>query len=166
MGERSKPSGSLGRERVVEAPPPATAVLFHPVFAVFAFSPTAEPGPRLRPYRKVHPTLHSPGENAKLELKLGILSSYRSLLSIQQNQKPITFSPALSLLGCMRLKCCWPDGEQANEGVNKMNIISVKLQGMDKKSKRKITTPCSLPSTPLLNMDGKWRVLASARLHP
>ena len=56
------------------------------------------------------------------------------------------------------MKCCWPDGEQANEGVNKMNIIAVKLQGMDKKSKRKITTPCSLPSTPLLNMDGKWRV--------
>ena len=87
MVERSKPSGSPGRERVVEAPPPvslpqATAVLFHPVFA---FSPTAEPGPRLRPYRKVHPTLHSPGENAKLELKLGISSSYRSLLSIQQN---------------------------------------------------------------------------------
>ena len=108
MGERS-----LGRERVVEAPPPAaTAVLFHPVFA---FSPTAEP-------RKVHPTLHSPGENAKWELKLGISSSYRSLLSIQQNLKPITFSPALSLLGSMRLKCCWPDGEQANEGVNEMNL--------------------------------------------
>ena len=120
MGERSKPSGSLGRERVVEAPPPAaTAVLFHPFFA---FSPPAEPGPRLRPYRKVHPTLHSPGENTKWELKLGISSSYRSLLSIQQNLKPITFSHALSLLGSMRLKCCWPDGEQANEGVNEMNL--------------------------------------------
>ena len=88
-GERSKPSGGLGRERVVEAPPPvsppqATAVLFLPVFAVFAFSPTAEPA-ELRPYRKVHPTLHSSRENVNLELKLGKSSSYRSLLSIQQN---------------------------------------------------------------------------------
>ena len=67
MGERSKPSGSLGRERVVEAPPPAaTAVLFYPVFA---FSPTAEPGPRLRPYRKVHPTLHSPRGERKMGIK-------------------------------------------------------------------------------------------------
>ena len=160
MGERSKPSGSLGRERVVEAPPPAaTAVLFHPFFA---FSPTAEPGPRLRPYRKVHPTLHSPGENAKWELKLGISSSYRSLLSIQQNLKPITFSHALSLLGSMRLKCCWPDGEQANEGVNEMNLN----KGWTQKIKRKIMTFSPLPSTPLLNMDGKWHVLAFARLHP
>ena len=40
----------------------------------------------------------------------------------------------------MRLKCCWPDGEQVNEGVNELNLIAVKLQGEDKKSKRKITT--------------------------
>ena len=66
----------------------------------------------------------------------------------------------------MRLKLCWPDGEQANEGVNEMNLIAVKVQGMDKKSRQKITTPSPLPSTPLLNMDGKWRVLAFARLHP
>ena len=35
----------------------------------------------------------------------------------------------------MRLKCCRPDGEQANKGVNEMSLIAVKLQGMDKKKK-------------------------------
>ena len=55
----------------------------------------------------------------------------------------------------MRLKCCRPDGEQANKGVNEMSLIAVKLQGMDKKRKRKITPPSPLPSTPLLNTRGK-----------
>lgn len=59
-----------------------------------------------------------------------------------------------------------PDGEQANEGVNEINLIAVKAEGMDKKSKLKVTTPFPLPSTPLLIIDRKWRVLAFARLHP
>ena len=41
----------------------------------------------------------------------------------------------------MRLKCCWPAGEQVNEDANEMNLIVVTLLGADKKGNGKLRLP-------------------------
>ena len=74
MGERSKPSGSLGRERVVEAPPPATAARGHrcsisPHFCRFCLFPHCGAWSQAKAIQKSAPYPTFPRGERKIGIK-------------------------------------------------------------------------------------------------